>query len=97
MSLNYYLSLDNAKRSYSDIAIINLLCSQGLPGAEDLDVERSLKTLKDWARFASVETDRLLPLFRKKTQEYNNSEGYFKTLVLVTVLSRNFRVKYMLP
>jgi hypothetical protein len=94
MSLDYYLSMDNAKRSYSDIAIVNLLCSQGLPGAEDLDMEKSLATLKEWARFASMETKRLFPLFRKKPHEYNYSEGYFRTLVLVTVLSRNFGIKY---
>jgi hypothetical protein len=34
-----------------DIARIDLLCAEGLPGAESLDVEQCLRTLDEWARY----------------------------------------------
>lgn len=93
-TLDYYLSMPNEKRSYSDIAIVNLLCAQGLPGAENLDVEKSLSTLKEWARLASVETEKQLPSFQSNPRKFYDSEGYFRTLVLATFLSRKLGIKY---
>jgi len=40
-----------------DIAEMNLLCAAGLPGAEDLDVDRCLATLDSWAARVRRETE----------------------------------------
>jgi hypothetical protein len=86
--------MDNEKRSYSDIATVNLLCAQGLPGAENIDISRYISTLEEWARLVESETERLFPRFVKNPQEFSYSEDYFRTLVLVTVLSLNLGVRY---
>ncbi|MDA8099422.1 MAG: hypothetical protein M0042_07345 [Nitrospiraceae bacterium] len=84
----------NRTRTYSDIARLNLSCAKGLPGAEALEVEKSLATLKEWARLATRETDKILPRFRKNPREFHDSESYFRMLVLATFLSRNIGLKY---
>jgi len=94
MSLDDFLRMGNEERSYSDIATVNLLSAQGLPGAEDIDVQQQLSTLEEWAELVESETERLFPLFYNKPKEFSYSEGYFRTLVLVTVLSRNLGVSY---
>ncbi len=94
MSLDYFLLMNSEKRSYSDIAIVNLLCAQGLPGAEDIDLKKYLTTLEKWARLAEFETEKLFPRFYKNPEEFSYSEGYFRMLVLVTVLSLNLDVRY---
>lgn len=94
MSLDYFLHMNNEKRSYSDIATVNLLCAQGLPGAEKIDPGKYLSTLKEWARLAESETEKLFPRFYRNPQEFSYSEEYFRMLVLVTVLSLNLGVHY---
>ena len=94
LSLDYYLSMANDKRSYSDIALVNLLCAKGLPGAENIEVEKSLSTLKQWAQLATLETEKRLPDFQANPHRFYDSEGYFRTLVLVTFLSRTLGIRY---
>ncbi len=82
-----------AEKDY-DIAEINLLASKGLPGAENLDVERSLKTLDLWAAWVKHETDRHLYKFQKAPEEYSNSEAYFRILMMICTLQEDFHVCY---
>jgi hypothetical protein len=77
-----------------DIAEINLLAAQGLPGSENLDVEKCLKTLDRWAAWVKHETDRQLYRFQKEPAKYSNSEGYFRMLVLVCTLQEDFKIRY---
>jgi len=77
-----------------DIAEINLLATRGLPGAENLDVEKTLKTLDIWAEWVKHETDRHLYKFQKAPEEYSNSEGYFRILVMVSTLQEDFKICY---
>ena len=79
-----------------DIAEMNLLCATGLPGAEGLDVNAALATLDGWARRVKSETDRHLYRFRRSPGDYRNSEGYFRMLMLVTVLQQDLGVHYNL-
>ena len=77
-----------------DIAEINLLAARGLPGAENLDVEKSLKTLDQWAAWVRRETDRNYHKFKDASAEYNNSESYFRILMMVCILQEDFKVCY---
>ncbi len=92
--LHQLLSLDSDKLGDMDLARMNLLCAQGLPGAEGLDIEKELAVLDRWAALVKSETDRSLQRFYKDPANYENSLGYFKMLVLITVLQRDNGVRY---
>jgi hypothetical protein len=77
-----------------DIGVLNLLCAQCLPGADDLDVKRTLTTLDQMAGRVRAETDRHAYRFRRNPAEYEHSEGFFKMLILAVVLAEDFGVHY---
>jgi hypothetical protein len=77
-----------------DVARLNLLCAEGLPRAENLDVKRLLKTLDDWANQVRVATSRNLYRFQHHPEEYERSEAYFRMLVMITVLQRDLGLRY---
>jgi hypothetical protein len=58
-----------------DIARINLLCAEGLPGSESLNIEQALATLDQWSKWAKFQIDRHLYRFRRNPAEFENSEG----------------------
>ena len=88
------LAGEPAQLNGCDIALLNLACAEGLPGAENLDVNGCLKTLHEWAKRVGAETQRNLHRFQEKPEEYNNSEGYFRILMLVCILQADFDVRY---
>ena len=57
-SLSGLLALPVETLDRVDIARMNLLCAQGLPGAKDLDLDRSLGVLDEMAARVRAETDR---------------------------------------
>jgi hypothetical protein len=59
-----------------DLAGVNLLCAEGLPGTETLDVTQCLATLDQWANRVKTETERHRHRFRERPQEFDHSEGY---------------------
>ena len=77
-----------------DIAEMNLLCAAGLPGTEEIDIDESLAKLDGWAERVTAETDRNMHRFRENPGEYNNSEAYFRAMMLVTVLQQDLGVRY---
>ena len=77
-----------------DIARMNLLCAEGLPGAEGLDVERCLAVLDEMATRVRSETERHLYRFRQNPAEFENSEGFFRMIMMGVVLAEDFQVKY---
>jgi len=77
-----------------DIALLNLRCAEGLPGAEKLDIPKCLATLDKWAAWVKHETDRHLYKFRQNPKDYENSEAYFRMLCLITVLQQDFKIHY---
>jgi hypothetical protein len=78
----------------SDIALMDLLCAQGLPGAEGLDVRDCLSTLDRWTERVRSETQRHLYRYRSNPAEFDNSEGYFRMLMMAVVLYEDFSVRY---
>jgi len=77
-----------------DVAAMNLLCATGLPGAEGLDIDRCLARLDEWAARVKAETNRHLYRFREDSADYRRSKGYFRMLMLVTVLQQDLGVHY---
>lgn len=93
-TLNKLLSLPESDIGRLGIAKVNLLCASGLPDTEDLDISVGLERLEAWAEHVRNETDRHLYRFRQSPADYDNSEAYFRVLVMVTVLQQDCGVRY---
>lgn len=93
-SLDELLALDEDGRTEVDIARANLLVAQSTPGAEDIDIEAALAVLDRWTARVASETARHLHRFREAPSEYNDSEAYFRMLMLITVLQQDCGVRY---
>ncbi len=94
--LSSLLSLPVQTLQQVDLARMNLVCAEGLPGSEDLDVNRSLARLDAMAARVRAETERHYYRFQQNPAEFENSEGYFRMLMLAVVLSEDFQVQYSL-
>jgi len=88
------LTIPADKLGQLDIAVLNLLCAQGLPGAEKLDAAQDLTVLDSWAQRVKTETERHLYRFRANPAEYENSEAYFRMLIMSVVLYEDFGIRY---
>jgi hypothetical protein len=95
-SLKELAGLENADLASVDIARMNLLCAEKLPGSESLNIEEILKTLDQWAKIVQFDTDRHLYKLQQKPGEYENSEAYFRMAMLITVLQCDLGVRYNL-
>jgi hypothetical protein len=77
-----------------DIALMNLRCAEGLRGAEGLDVAEALKKLDQYAKRVEQETLRHLYRFREHPEEYQDSEAYFRLMMMAVILQEDFKVTY---
>jgi tetratricopeptide (TPR) repeat protein len=77
-----------------DIARLNLLATDSLPGAENVKIEDSLAELDRWAARVRSETDRHLYKYAAAPANYEKSEAYFRVLMLITVLQQDLGVHY---
>lgn len=77
-----------------DLVRMNLLCAEGLPGAEKLNVAACLATLDQWTERVRSETERHLYRYRRNPQEYENSEGYFRMLMMSVVSYEDCGIRY---
>jgi hypothetical protein len=93
-SLATLLALPVEDLARMDIARMNLLCAQGLPGANDLDVNSCLATLDQIAARVRGETGRNFYRFKQKPADFENSEGFFRMVMLAVVLAEDFHVHY---
>jgi hypothetical protein len=94
----YYdlLAMSPDELSKVDIALINLLCAKGLPGAESMDIPAILKQLDEWAAKVKFETER--HLYRVKdpryAEHYANSEARLRAEFIVQCLQEDCGVRY---
>lgn len=93
-SLDELLSLTPDELARVDLALMNLLCAEGLPGSEWLSIPLILQTLDQWAERVRLETLAYEPRFHRNHAENFNSEADFRMLTLVTVLERDLGVRY---
>ena len=93
-TLDKLLAMPVEQLAEVDIAEMNLLCATGLPGAESLDIAKCMARLDEWAAMVKFDTDRHVYKFRQDPADYENSEGYFRMLSLITVLQRDLGVRY---
>jgi len=88
------LAMDTEELEHVDIARVNLLCAQGLPGCETVDVPNSLAVLEQWAVRVKSETERHQYRWERNPAEFEHSKGFFKMLMLGVVLAEDFKVHY---
>jgi hypothetical protein len=88
------LALPDARVMDVEIGRMNLLCAQGLLGAEDLDMAACLTTLDDMAKRVRSETERHEYRFRQNPAEFEGSDAFFRMLMLMVVLEEDFGVRY---
>ncbi|MBK8268865.1 MAG: hypothetical protein IPK83_11405 [Planctomycetes bacterium] len=90
------LELTPQQLASADIALMNLLCAKGIPGAESLDIPAALKRLDEWAAKVKVETER--HLYRvtdpKFADHYNHSEARLRAEFIVQTLQEDCGVHY---
>jgi hypothetical protein len=96
LSLGDFAAMPSKQLEQQDIALLNLRCAEGLPGAEKLDVQQCLATLDQWARRVRFETERHLyrahdPRYAK---QYRNSEAYLRASMMLQVLQEDCGVHY---
>ena len=77
-----------------DIARMNLLCGQGLSGTKGVNLKANLAQLDEMAARVRSETGRHSYRFQKSPAEFENSEGFFRMLMLAVVLAEDFGVRY---
>jgi regulator of sirC expression with transglutaminase-like and TPR domain len=95
-SLAQLLALPSADLSRVDIALVNLLCAEGLPGSERINSKSLSLQLDVWAAHVKAETDR--HLYRVKdprfADHYRHSETYFRIELLLQTLQEDLGVRY---
>jgi hypothetical protein len=95
-SLNQLLALTPEQLESVDIGLMNLLCAQGLKCAEDIDVDKYLAILDEWAGEVKKSTEERMDFFRQHSKEYDNSESVFKMVNCVFALKHLYGVHYNL-
>ena len=93
-SLQQLLASSPAQIAQCDIALLNLVCAVGLPGAENLDPQDCIAVLAGWAERVRSETERHLYRYKANPREFESSEGYFRMLMMAVVLYEDFSVRY---
>jgi hypothetical protein len=92
--LQQLLGLDGQRLSQVEISRINVLCASGLETNHNPDIQEASATLRSWAERVRSETDRHLYRFQKNPAEFENSEAFFRMLMLTVVLAEDFHVHY---
>ena len=77
-----------------DIGLMNLLCAQGLRGAETLDVTNYMARLHGIAQRVESETKRHYYQFRNNPGKFEHSEGYFRMLLMAVTLQEDLGMRY---
>ena len=88
------MSMSDEQLASVDIAYLNLLCATGLPGSESLNLAACRQTLDMWTELIRQQTEKYLYKFQQHPEEYENKEGYYRMLMLVTVLQQDLGVHY---
>lgn len=94
LSLEQICNLPDVDLNNFDLAELNLICLEGLPGCENVDQGRCSKVLHQYADSVRAQTESNLHRFYADPSSYRNSEAYFRMLMLVTVLQQDYGVRY---
>ena len=90
------LGLPSDQLEKVDMARMNLLCAEGLVGSEQLDVEKYLTVINEWAVQAEQDLQRFTPLYYAHPEKFPDvhSESEWKMYVLFGFLRERQRIGY---
>jgi len=89
--------VDPTEHSAQAIAAIgraNLACAQDLPPTPAPSIDDCIATVESWAARVRSETDRHHYRFERNPAEFENSEAFFRMLMLTAVLAEDFGIHY---
>lgn len=93
-TLDALLQIPPAELGNVDIGLMNLLCSEGLPGAEKLDVKFYLQTLDEWAENIRVQTKNNFYHYEADPTKFRNLVGFYQIEMLLSCLANDRHVHY---
>ena len=88
------LKLEGAQLTKCDIAWTNLLCAEGLPGSADFNRTDGIYRLDNWADKVRAATAANFYRFQRSPAEFENSEPFYRMLVLITVIAKDCGAAY---
>lgn len=88
------IALSNKQLLHVDVARINLLCSEGLSGAENIDMAYCFQTLDKWAEHVLAMEKKNTPAFYNNPSRYDNSFALFKMVYMAHALKLDFKCGY---
>ena len=88
------VALSPAELEHCDIARMNLLCAEGLPGTDQLNVDEDLATLDSWARHIQTEIDRNFRDYWENPAYFDHSTNFYKMAMMARVLYEDYGTRY---
>lgn len=77
-----------------DIAEKNLLCAQGLPGAEDMDIAACRKQLDEWAATIRQLSKERFSVYERDPAKFKNNPNWWRCAALVSFMNQIVGTKY---
>jgi hypothetical protein len=93
-NLTALLALPLSDLDKVDAGLINILCAEGLPGSEGLNVAKCLDALDLWAQRVKIETQRHFYRFAEHPELFCHSLAYYQMQMLGDVLVNDLRMRY---
>jgi len=88
------IALPEKELANVNVAVMNLLSAEGLPGAEGLDAKQCLDVLDEWADVVRQAERKYLPQFHRNPARYDNSLAKFKAVNLGLTLKQDLGCDY---
>jgi hypothetical protein len=92
--LSDLLALSADKLAAVDIAVMNMLCAEGLPGAEELNIPRCLATLDSWTHIIKRYTRDCSGYYQRDPDQYHHHKGFAKLASMAIFLKRAIGIRY---
>ena len=93
VTLSSLVKMTDEQLGKYDIARLNLICAQGLPGAENLKIAAQLKKLDEWTAWVKREVEKNMYRYHRAPENFP-SEAYFRVAMMVTVTKQDFKCVY---
>jgi len=93
MEYEHWCNLSDADLASRDIAEVNLLAAQGLPGGTEFDIAADVRKVDEWANIVAAGQRRLWKR-RERGDCSDLTDNQFRMLVMVTILQRDLGVQY---
>jgi len=93
-SIEQLLIMPSQELAKVDIALMNLVCAEGLRGSEDIDTAECLSTLDMWAEQLRKDTAMRMPAYYQNPGKYDNSVNLFKLVTMILTLKNTIGVDY---